>query len=282
MKLKIYWFGIAIFAMMLSSDLFAQVSQNIVFSLPSGTPFEMIYVKGGSFTMGCTQEQNNCDKDEYPVLNVELSDFYIGEFEVTQGLWEEVMETTLADQLKISNYTETFGEGANYPMYYVSYAESVEFCRRLNKILEDTLPKNFRFRLPTEAQWEYAARGGANERPTKYAGSNLLKEVGWYKDNSGEGTNPVGLLKCNELGVYDMTGNVWEWCLDWYRNGQYQKQTTKDPVNFVINSFRVNRGGSWNFDSVRCRITNRDANAPTDRGGNLGFRLALVSIETPR
>ena len=232
---------------------------------------EMVFVQGGTFTMGATEDQGTSDPydDEYPSHQVTVSDFYIGKYEVTQQLWEYVMNYsgTAADGSTMSAYasevwlgkmpSSTYGLGPYYPAYYVSWEDIVNiFIPRLNKITGKT------FRLPTEAEWEYAARGGNKSKDYKYSGSNTIDDVAWYSDNAydiGEsspafGTHPVGTKSPNELGIYDMSGNVREWCSDWY--GSYSSSAQSNPTGPSSGSYRVFRGGSWAAlrTAAECRI----------------------------
>lgn len=236
-----------------------------------GASFTMVYVEGGSYTMGCTSEQGGeCESDEKPAHSVTLSDYYIGETEVTQALWKAVMGTTARQQRDKANTSWPMrGEGDNYPMYYISWEECQEFVTRLNRMTGRT------FRLPTEAEWEYAARGGKKSRGYKYSGSNSIGSVAWYDDNSGSSTHPVGQKQANELGIYDMTGNVWEWCSDWYGSDYYGSSLQNNPKGPSSGSNRVLRGGSWFSDARNCRVSNRDINAPSYRINFYGFRLVL-------
>jgi len=175
--------------------------------------FEMVYVEGGTFTMGGTSEQgSDAFDDEKPTHRVTLSAFHIGKYEVTQGLWREVMGSN----------PSLNKAGDDYPVERVSWEDCQEFVRKLNA------RTGLKFRLPTEAEWEYAARGGRKSRGYKYSGSNSLGDVAWYEANSGGGTHPVGRKSPNELGLYDMSGNVWEWCQDWY--GDYGSSSQTDPA----------------------------------------------------
>ncbi|MBQ7448353.1 MAG: SUMF1/EgtB/PvdO family nonheme iron enzyme, partial [Paludibacteraceae bacterium] len=235
-----------------------------------GVTFNMIFVKGGTFLMGATSEQGrDADSDEKPTHQVTLSDFYIGETEVTQELWQAVMGTTVSQQRDKANKDwSLFGVGNNYPMYYINWEECKEFIKKLNSLTGMT------FRLPTEAEWEYAARGGQKSKGYKYAGSNNLRDVAWYGDNSGSTTHTVATKQPNELGIYDMSGNVWEWCQDWY--GSYHSYAQTNPQGASSGSSRVLRGGSWLSIAQNCRVSNRNNNNPSNRNNNLGLRLVLL------
>lgn len=246
---------------------------------------DMVYVEGGTFLMGAQTSSSSsanydfdASSDESPVHSVTLSSYYIGKYEVTQQLWEYVMNYTGAAAdgtilsavasdpwLDDSNPSSTYGKGDYYPAYNVSYEDIVNhFIPRLNKITGKT------FRLPTEAEWEYAARGGNQSKGCKYSGSNTISDVAWYCGNSSS-THQVGTKQANELGIYDMSGNVYEWCSDWY--GSYSSTSQTDPIGPTSGSWRVLRGGSW-YDSAReCRVSERCFNAPSLRSGDRGFRL---------
>lgn len=229
---------------------------------------EMVFVEGGTFIMGCTSEQGgDCDSDESPNHLVTVSDFYIGKYEVTQAQWEAVMGTSVSQQRDKAGETSLSGVGSNYPMYYVSWTEVQEFISRLNALTGKE------YRLPTEAEWEYAARGGNKSKGYKYSGSNFIEQVAWYKSNSGNGTHPVGSKSPNELGIYDMSGNVWEWCYDRY--GSYGSGAEINPVGPSSGERRVNRGGGWYSSASDCRVAYRRSGAPSDRSIYLGFRLVL-------
>ena len=219
----------------------------------------MVYVEGGTFTMGATSEQKNPDYDEKPTHRVSLSSFYIGKYEVTQALWKAVMG---------SNPSRF--EGDNLPVENVSWNDCQTFLRKLNAMTG----KNFR--LPTEAEWEFAARGGNRSRGYQYSGSNVLSDVAWYDDNSGSKTHNVGTKAPNELGIYDMSGNVWEWCQDW--KGSYSSSAQTNPTGPSSGSHRVFRGGSWFSNAGRCRVAYRNDGTPGFRGIHLGLRLALSQL----
>jgi formylglycine-generating enzyme required for sulfatase activity len=230
-------------------------------SQPQFVDIEMVFVRGGAFTMGATSEQGgDCDGDEKPAHQVTLSDFHIGKYEVTQAQWNVIMDSN-----------PSHFKGDDLPVENVSWDEVQEFIRRLNT----KTGKNYR--LPTEAEWEYAARGGANSNNYKYSGSNNIGDVAWYKDNSESMTHPVGTKQANELGLYDMSGNVREWCQDWWEN--YSSDSQTNPSSPASGSFRVNRGGSWISDAGDTRVSGRSGDAPGFRSIILGFRLASGSME---
>ncbi len=240
----------------------------------NGVSFKMVAVEGGTFQMG----SEDSESDEQPVHSVTLSDYYIGETEVTQALWEEVMGTTIRDQAKKGTWsTDLKGIGYNYPMYYISYDDCVAFVKKLNEKMkaEGQLPAGREFRLPTEAEWEFAARGGNFSRGYQYSGSDTLDDVSWYDVSWDTGsTHPVKEKQANELGLYDMSGNVWEWCYDSY-SGYPTLPQTNPKVDNGPGSIRVLRGGSWNNIAQNCRVAGRSINSPGYRSFNYGLRLAL-------
>ena len=223
----------------------------------------MVYVEGGTFTMGATTEQTTeANSDERPTHKVTLSDYYIGETEVTQALWSAVMGTN-----------PSYFTGNNNPVEKVSYTDCIEFINKLNELFSGKL-NGMKFALPTEAQWEFAARGGNKSRGYKYSGSNYIGDVAWYDNNSDSKTHPVAQKRPNELGLYDMSGNVWEWCRDWY--GGYSSSSQTNPIGPTNGSIRVSRGGSWYSNARNCRVSIRGYNFPSFRCYFLCFRLALV------
>ena len=224
----------------------------------NGVSFDMIKVEGGTFTMGATSEQGGAAfDDEKPAHQVTLSDYYIGETEVTQALWQAVM----------GNNPSSF-KGNSYPVESVSWNECQEFIRKLNSLTGRT------FRLPTEAEWEFAARGGNESKGYKYSGSNNIDAVAWYDYNSDSKTHAVKTKSPNELGIYDMTGNVWEWCQDWY--GSYSSNAQTNPTGPSTGSDRVLRGYSWDSYASSCRVSNRSYRSPSYRFRHIGLRLVLV------
>ena len=223
--------------------------------------FEMVYVKGGTFTMGATAEQgSDAESDEKPTHSVTLSDYYIGKYEVTQAQWTAIMG---------SNPSKWKGD--NLPVENVSWNDIQEFIAKLNA------QTGKRFRLPTEAEWEYAARGGNQSKGYKYSGSNNISEVAWYyTNNSNSKTHPVGQKAPNELGIYDMSGNVWEWCQDWYSSSAYTSSSQTNPTGPSSGSYRVLRGGSWCNGAGSCSVSIRNYGIPGIRRNFYGFRLVCL------
>jgi len=224
---------------------------------------DFVRVEGGTFQMGTASGGNN---DERPVRSVTLKSFNIGKYEVTQKEWVEVMGSN-----------PSYFKGDNLPVEQVSWLDVIEYCNR-RSVKEGLTPAysgsgnsiscNWSangYRLPTEAEWEYAAKGG-NKDPMvyEYSGSNSLDTVAWHSGNSGSRTQPVGTKAANSLGIHDMSGNVWEWCWDWY--GTY-------PSGASSGSNRVNRGGGWSNSAAYARSAFRGYDTPTVRGSNIGFRL---------
>ncbi|MBQ9640595.1 MAG: formylglycine-generating enzyme family protein [Bacteroidaceae bacterium] len=242
-----------------------QPSGTITYTV-KGVSFKMVSVSGGTFKMGAqktSSSSSNYDADAYdneaPVHNVTLSDYQIGETEVTQALWVAVMGSNPSNWL-----------GDNLPVETVSWNDCQEFITKLNAATGMT------FRLPTEAEWEFAARGGTKSQGYKYSGSNTLGDVAWYTENSSSKTHAVGTKQANELGLYDMSGNVWEWCSDWYAS-TYDSSAQSNPTGPTTGSSRVRRGGSWYNNSGSCRVTYRNFNTPTISSYYNGLRLALSS-----
>lgn len=252
----------------------------------NGHPFRLRYLPGGTFDMGSDK------KGESPIHKVELSPFYIGEYPVTQALWKAVMGED-------NNPSQFIGDCR--PVEQVSWLDIVEgnqdgngqpaFLQKLNEATTNTRPAGYAYRLPTEAEWEYAARGSGQVRmdaacggePFKYAGSDQLKEVGWGRQQSHEETKVVGLKAPNAFGLYDMSGNVDEWCLDTYSEHFYkecnQKGVSKDPLH-TDRRFYVFRGGSFFNSRKSCEVTSRGYLGKEERAASLGFRLALTKVNT--
>jgi eukaryotic-like serine/threonine-protein kinase len=256
------------------------ISKTNYTEIVNGVPIEMVFVQGGSFMMGATPEQgSDVYENEKPAHKVSLDSFYIGKFPVTQKQWKAVMG--------VSNNPSYF-KGEDMPVDMVSWDDAQFFIQKLNQLTG----KNFR--LPAEAEWEYAARGGAKSRGYKYSGSNNIDEVAWYWKNSGDNrlsggwdydkininnckTHPVGYKKQNELGIYDMSGNLWEWCEDdWHDNYNGAPNNGRAWVDVPRFSYRILRGGSWDYGASFCRVSNRSIITPNRRSKIHGFRLVLA------
>ena len=215
----------------------------------------MVKVEAGTFMMGATPEMKNPIFKEEPVHQVTLTkDYYIGKYEVTQALWKAVMGNN-----------PSFNEGGNLPVERMSYTECLMFISKLNDMT------GMIFRLPTEAEWEFAARGGRKSRGYQYSGGNKLSDVAWYDANSNYKTHPVGTKLANELGIYDMSGNVAEFCHDRYET--YSETPQIDPIG--KGKSLVRRGGSWREGTWFCRSSCREDQLPGDYGYTTGFRLVL-------
>jgi len=291
-------------------------------TMTSPTGIEMVYVEGGTFKMGCTSEQSDCDDDEKPVHTVTVHSFYMGKYEVTNAQVVDVFNWALAQgKITASSSTVQNTEGDqqelldlddgdcqisyngsqlyvesnydNYPVIDISWYGAAAFCNYLSE-REGLTPvydlnhwtANWSangYRLPTEAEWEYASRGGSRSAHYRYAGSNDVGAVAWYWDNSyasgnsnlykGRGTLPVGSKQPNELGLYDMSGNVYEWCWDWYSSNYYSFSPQDNPKGPSSGSNRVLRGGSCYNNAYRVRVAGRDRINPNYTINDLGFRL---------
>ena len=224
--------------------------------------FKMIYVKGGTFRMGATEGQGTGAYDnEYPVHIVDLDDYYIGETEVTQELWQTVMD----GEMNPSWYEQA----PTKPVQNLSRADCLVFISRLNKLTGLT------FVLPTEAQWEYAARGGKYNQDKMFAGSDNIDEVGWYAFNSDSEVHEVAQKLPNELGLYDMTGNVWEWCSDYFSEDYYSQSPKENPTGPVSGERFVFRGGSIYTNERNSRVAVRNHHTNDHNYGDIGLRLVL-------
>ena len=235
----------------------------------NGVSFEMILVEGGTFWMGAQSTDpsgQNYDSEaydnEHPVHQVTLSSYHIGKFEVAQELWQAVMG---------SNPSYFTGDSQR-PVERVSWNDCQTFITALNELCASQL-NGKHFSLPTEAQWEFAAKGGNQSHGYKYSGSNTIGNVAWYMDNSNNTTHAVGTKLPNELGIYDMSGNVEEWCQDWW--GDYSSSTQTNPTGPSSGSWRVSRDGSWGGDARNCRVSRRDSYDPSITNRYLGLRLML-------
>ena len=218
--------------------------------------FNMIRVDGGTFMMGATSEQENPENDEKPVHQVTLSTFYIGETEVTQELWQAVMGKNP------SKY-----KGSQQPVEQVNWDDCLKFIVKLNK------KTGLQFRMPTEAEWEFAARGGNKSQGCQYSGSDNIADVAWYTENSSFSTHDVKTKQPNELGIYDMSGNVEEWCQDWFE--RYNNGSFTNPIGPATGYNRICRGGGWDYYAKGCRVSNRISSKPSTRNELVGLRLVL-------
>ena len=246
-------------------NLLLEVTVEQSFLIRGNIEPEMVFVAGGAFTMGCTQEQgNDCYSDEIPAHQVTVSDFYLSKHEVTQAQWRDVM-----------GYNPSYFTGDSLPVENVSWNEIQEYITQLNTLTGK------QYRLPTEAEWEFAARGGVGSRGYMYSGSNTVESVAWFWNNipsqtmgaEGYGTQPAGTKSPNELGIFDMSGNVFEWCNDWY--GEYDGSSQTDPAGPLSGTYRVVRGGSWNSGYRDANVSSRGFIMPTLSYNYLGFRLAI-------
>jgi formylglycine-generating enzyme required for sulfatase activity len=233
---------------------------------------ELVYVEGGQFRMGCAGVRDggengvssgangDCDAQEEPDHDVTVGSFWIGKHEVTQAQWEAVMGTTIQQQRTLAGASTLYGVGPNYPMYYVSWNDAKAFCDTLSARTGKV------YRLPTEEEWEYAARGGKSSAGYVYSGGNFIGSVAWYSGNTSSSTLPVGAFSGNELGIRDMSGNVNEWCSNVWRSSY-----SSSPSG----SYRVIRGGSWDYAALYCRVANRGISGPSTRDYYVGFRVVL-------
>ena len=261
-------------------------------SLPGDLAFDLLMLEGGRFMMG--RNGKKAPIREKPAHEVTLSSFYLGQYPVTQAVWETVMK-------EVGN--PSFFSGLQRPVESVSWYDAVAFCNRLSKQLKRTpcyysdeicsipyaltgplpnaglvycLPETGGYRLPTEAEWEYAARGGLHGKRYLYAGSNQLRQVGWYHANSHWGTQEVGRLNANELGLYDMNGNVLEWCEDqWHDSYEGAPKDGSAWLGHPQQRWRTLRGGNFSSDEMWCRVTTRGLEGPEKRSAFFGFRLAF-------
>ena len=236
--------------------------------------FEMLRVEGGNMEIGATIEQgHDAESNEYPAHNICLQSFYMGKFPITQNIWEVVMgynkshykyrelETFPEPRTNLIKNTQMSQERGHYPAEHLSFDEAQEFVRRLSKMT------NIQFDLPTEEEWEYAARGGQKGKHYRYAGSNNINDVAWYRGNSGKITHPVGEKQPNELGIYDMCGNVWEWT----KTQAHSYATNIEPGGTMF----IRRGGSWYHEEKNCRVSRRYASEHSKKTSGLGLRVVI-------
>ncbi|MDO4575287.1 MAG: formylglycine-generating enzyme family protein [Planctomycetia bacterium] len=242
----------------------------------NGVEYAFRWCPAGNFEMGSPEGELGRYHNETQHHVTLTKGFWMLETEVTQAMWAAVMGRSQADQNRLAYFTTDYGTGARYPIYRVNWEECQEFCQKLRS-------QGLNVQLPTEAQWEYACRAGTTTSLNN--GSNItseegscynLNEVGWYDKNSDSTTHVVGQKKPNAWGLYDMHGNVWEWCQDWYGSDYYKNSPTNDPTGPASGSYRVYRGGSWFLNAEHCRSAIRGSNTPTNRYDYLGFRPVFV------
>ena len=249
----------------------AEGSFNETLTLADNVKLELVKIKAGSFVMGSPVDELGRRDNENQHRVTLTQDYWLGKYEVTQAQWKAVM-------VRNPNPSE-FPKGDKYPLENVSWDYAMEFCRRLTEKERSAgrLPEGYEYTLPTEAQWEYAARGGHMSKEYQvYSGGDHLDNVGWYEDNSEKSTHPVGLKQANELGLYDMNGNVWEWCRDCFEN--YPNNGVSDPVGPASGTPRILRGGSWCFNDEQCRSAFRGGVNRARNYGSHGFRVALAPV----
>ncbi len=235
------------------------------------TGMEFVWVPSGSFRMGCGNWDGEGNRDEFPVHEVYIDGFWIGKTPVTQGQWEMIMSNPFLKKVRPNN-PSWFKMGKDYPVDQVSWNDAQEF---IQKLISSNKGK-YHFRLPTEAEWEYAARSGG--QPHKYAGGKNFADYAWYSANSGMVSKPVGQKLPNALGIYDMSGNVYEWCLDTYSESAYKKHEPHNPVITGEGVKRVIRGGSWSNSPHEIRCAYRAAVHPDFKGNYIGFRLVMTAV----
>jgi|GEM_PF-558228 len=234
-----------------------EYKSSVIFWIDPATGMEFVWVPGGCYQMGCGSWTDDCYSHEKPVHEVCVDDFWMGKYEVTQGEWKKIMR----------NNRSGFKKGDNYPVEEISWNDAKKFIKSLNAKSKGS----FKFRLPSEAEWEYACRGGG--KPEKYCGGGDIDSLAWYGRHSGSSTHPVGTKKPNSLGIYDMSGNIWEWCEDIYAEDAYSKHSRNNPIYTGGGPKRVNRGGSWGNSASCCRSTDRSKYRSGWSGDFLGFRL---------
>ena len=258
--------GIAIIAIAIillgkkKEDSESEEQQNISAAMQVYNSIKWVQVSAGEFNMGSPEGEG--DSDEHPQHKVYLDAYYISKYEITFDQYDKFCEDTGRSKPSDNGW----GRG-NRPVINVSWDEAKAFCDWLSK------GTGKKIALPTEAQWEKAARGGNKSKGYEYSGSNNVDEVGWYGDNSGHETHPVGQKKPNELGIYDMSGNVYEWCSDWYSSSYYSSSPRNNPEGPSSGSCRVRRGGGWSSSAWTLRCANRHDRDPSFRSDLLGFRI---------
>ena len=242
-------FFVTIICFMLVTSVYAQIPA-----------IEMVHVQGGEFMMGCTEKHSDCSVNEAPAHPVKLDGYYIAKYEVTQELWMAVMGG--------KNPSKVIGD--SLPVTRVCWNDAITFIGKLNQLTGK------KYRLPTEAEWEFAARGGNLSKHYKFSGSNTLEDVAWCNKNSGNKPHTVGTRQPNELGIYDMSGNVYEWCSDGFDMYEWNStETIVNPQGYNLSETKVYRGGCMTSYWDVCRVSARAQSIPSYQFNYVGFRLAM-------
>ena len=255
--------------------------------LTNSIDMKLVLIPKGTFMMGSPPDEKGSEDDERRHEVTISRDYHLGMHEVTQAQYTKIMGKNpshfqgdaVAERHPETNRVVKEVDSANHPVEEVSWEDAVEFCQRLSALPEEKKAGRV-YRLPSEAEWEYACRAGSQMAYSFGSDEKSLVNFGWYDSNSKEKTHAVGLKKANAWGLYDMHGNVWEWCADWY--DEYPKGSATDPRGPEAGSIRVIRGGGWLLDAVYCRSADRYGRVPSFRGLNLGFRVALSSSGIPK
>ena len=270
--LSIFLSSLVIFGMMqLDSLLLAQPPKELTNSIG----MKLVLISKGTFMMGSPESEEGRRENESQHEVTISNDYYIGAYEVTQTQYQ----TVTGNNPSCYQGALVGNQNADLPVENVSLDDAVEFCKKLSELPEEKKAGRV-YRLPTEAQWEYACRAGSKTIYSFDDEEGLLPEYGWFKRNSSQRTHTVGLLEPNAWGLYDMHGNVWEWCSDWY--GEYPKGAVSDPTGPTMGTDRVNRGGCWLYLAANCRSASRNWAKSSYQDGLLGFRVALSSSKIPK
>lgn len=269
--LSIFFLIAGVIFLSFAEHLHAQPPKEITNSIG----MKLLLIPKGTFMMGSPESEQGRNVDETQHEVTISKDYYLGVYEITQAQYEKVMgkNPSLFQGAIVGN------ENADLPVDNVSWDDVVEFCKKLSDLPEEKKAGRM-YRLPTEAEWEYACRAGSKTAYSFDDEEGLLPEYGWFSRNSSRRTHTVGLLEPNAWGLHDMHGNVWEWCSDWY--GDYPKGAVSDSTGPKEGSYRVYRGGGWNYEAASCRSANRNGYDPTYRINGVGFRLALSSSGIPK
>lgn len=272
-RLNKLFIGVFLILLSSSSCVILRKQNNDYIEEISSLHLEMIEVEGGTFEMGCNENTRDCNEDELPLHNVTLNNFYIGKYEITFSQYDIFCKETRRERPADNGW----GRG-NKPVINVNWHDATAFCEWLSMLSGES------YRLPTEAEWEYAARGGNRSKHFLYSGSNSVRKVSWFsadsitqlkKEKYPDKTQLVGKKRPNELGIYDMSGNVWEWCYDGYDKYFYKKSPVNNPKGVGLGF--VARGGSWYTSTEYCLITNRDFERGRMRDNDLGFRVVKIA-----